>query len=404
MATTNNNVSRDALKKVETVYNKALRRGDKVLLGLLGPAYKQIKAAANLITPDAKEIYSASKKVIKNPNVANVTNLGITLGTEVLPTAAAAKPLIRSSRRGNQPMSKVKAVKKIVEKVTGKSKKPTRTPTLPRAGRTRRNTPKVPKGESKLDRLKEEAAKQNKAAAENRAKVAAAKKKATAAAAKKKAAAEKRAKAAKDKKQKLKSTPTTPNKMETKIEFKKGKGNDKGKILTPGRIAAIAAAGTVAGLGKLKNDAQKAKNAAKEKAAKEKAAKEKAAKEKAAAAKESKVNQAKRVSKEQSDPVSKKDPTEGGRFAFYPGEISRKEGYETMYEVDRNKMSDEVRERLEEAELYEGDSKGGRVGKGKKKKVSQAPRGVRSAIRGFKPNMGAGKGSKRTRGTGGGWV
>ena len=110
------------------------------------------------------------------------------------------------------------------------------------------------------------------------------------------------------------------------------------------------------------------------------------------------------VNTEQSAPASEKDPTEGGRFAFYPGEISQKEGYETMYEVDRNKMSDEVRERLEEAELYEGDSKGGRVGKGKKKKVSKAPRGVRAALRGFKPNIGASKGNKRTRGTGGGWV
>ena len=117
------------------------------------------------------------------------------------------------------------------------------------------------------------------------------------------------------------------------------------------------------------------------------------------------------VSKPDPDPAPKPtpkkttkadDPTEGGRYAFYPGKTSKDLGL--MYEVDRNKMSDEVRERLEEAELYEGDSKGGRVGKGKKKKVSQAPRGVRSAIRGFKPNMGAGKGSKRTRGTGGGWV
>ena len=99
---------------------------------------------------------------------------------------------------------------------------------------------------------------------------------------------------------------------------------------------------------------------------------------------------------------SKKDPTEGGRFAFYPGQTSKDLGL--MYEVDKNKMSDEVRERIEEAELYEGDSKGGRVGKGKKKKVSQAPRGVRSALRGFKPNIGASKGNKRTRGTGGGWV
>ena len=96
------------------------------------------------------------------------------------------------------------------------------------------------------------------------------------------------------------------------------------------------------------------------------------------------------------------DPTEGGRYAFYPGQTSKDLGL--MYEVDRNKMSDEVRERLEEAEDYEGDSKGGRVGKGKKKKVSKAPRGVRAALRGFKPNIGASKGNKRTRGTGGGWV
>ena len=75
-----------------------------------------------------------------------------------------------------------------------------------------------------------------------------------------------------------------------------------------------------------------------------------------------------------------------------------------MYEVDRNKMSDEVRERLEEAELYEGDFKGGRVGKSKKKKVSKAPRGVRAAMRGYKTMKIGGKVGKRTRGTGGSWV
>ena len=193
-----------------------------------------------------------------------------------------------------------------------------------------------------------------------------------------------------------KPKPTTPTKMKTRIEFEKGKG------LTAGQKAALFAAGaTGLAVVDLQSDVKDARKAAKEKAA---AARRTEENRKAATAKKSKVNQANKVSKEQSDPVSKKDPTEGGRFAFYPGEISRKEGYETMYEVDRNKMSDEVRESLEEKELYEGDSKGGRVGKGKKKKVSQAPRGVRSAIRGFKPNMGAGKGSKRTRGTGGGWV
>ena len=96
------------------------------------------------------------------------------------------------------------------------------------------------------------------------------------------------------------------------------------------------------------------------------------------------------------------DPTEGGRFAFYPGQTSKDLGL--MYEVDKNKMSDEIRERLEEEELYEGDFMGGRVGKSKKKKVSKAPRGVRAAIRGFKTMKASGKVGKRTRGTGGGWV
>ena len=183
--------------------------------------------------------------------------------------------------------------------------------------------------------------------------------------------------------------------MKTRIEFEKGKG------VTAGQKAALLAAGaTGAGLVKLKSDVQKDKKVSENKRATEdkRAAAARRAEEnrKAAAAKEPKVNEANRVSKKQ------KDPTEGGRFAFYPGQTSKDLGL--MYEVDKNKMSDEVRERIEEAELYEGDFKGGRVGKGKKKKVSQAPRGVRSAIRGFKPNMGAGKGSKRTKGTGGGWV
>ncbi len=110
-----------------------------------------------------------------------------------------------------------------------------------------------------------------------------------------------------------------------------------------------------------------------------------------------------KLKKKKVDPAPKADdPTEGGRFAFYPGQTSKDLGL--MYEVDKNKMSDEVRERIEESELYEGDFKGGRVGRGKKKKVSKAPRGVRSALRGFKPKMGVDKGNKRTRGTGGGWV
>ena len=111
--------------------------------------------------------------------------------------------------------------------------------------------------------------------------------------------------------------------------------------------------------------------------------------------------------KKESDPAPKKttkadDPTEGGRFAFYPGQTSKDLGL--MYEVDKNKMPDEIREGLEEAELYEGDFKGGRVGKGKKKKVSKAPRGVRAAMRGFKTMKIGGKVGKRTKGTGGGWV
>ena len=108
--------------------------------------------------------------------------------------------------------------------------------------------------------------------------------------------------------------------------------------------------------------------------------------------------------KKKSAPAPKKT---GSEYKAYPG-AAGKAGFEyrrdTAEILDDKTVSDEIKERIEEEELYEGDSKGGRVGKGKKKKVSQAPRGVRSAIRGFKPNMGASKGSKRTRGTGGGWV
>jgi hypothetical protein len=112
--------------------------------------------------------------------------------------------------------------------------------------------------------------------------------------------------------------------------------------------------------------------------------------------------------KKKTDSTSTSDSKKtGSEYKAYPGAAGRA-GFEyrrdTSEILDDKTVSDEIKERIEEEELYEGDFKGGRVGKGKKKKVSQAPRGVRSALRGFKPNIGASKGNKRTRGTGGGWV
>tara|TARA_R100001129_G_scaffold137261_1_gene98587 strand:- start:592 stop:1299 length:708 start_codon:yes stop_codon:yes gene_type:complete len=108
--------------------------------------------------------------------------------------------------------------------------------------------------------------------------------------------------------------------------------------------------------------------------------------------------------------VSKQKPTpkkEGSEYKAYPGAAGRA-GFEyrrdTAEILDDKNISDEIKERIEEAELYEGDFKGGRVGKGKKKKVSKAPRGVRAAMRGFKTMKTGGKVGKRTKGTGGGWV
>ena len=120
-----------------------------------------------------------------------------------------------------------------------------------------------------------------------------------------------------------------------------------------------------------------------------------------------KVTALKLEQKKKSGPATKKttkadDPTEGGRFAFYPGQTSKDLGL--MYEVDKNKMSDEIRERLEEAELYEGDFMGGRVGKSKKKKVSKAPRGVRAALRGFKTMKVGGKIGRQSKGKTNRWV
>ena len=368
MSNTNNNVSRDVLKKVEAVYNKALRKGDKVLLGLLGPAYKQIKGAANLITPDAKEVYSASKKVIKNPNVANVTNLGITLGTEVLPTAAATKSLIRSSRRGNQPMSKGKVVKNIVEEVTGKSKKSRKTTgagSTVRAGRIRRNkVDKVPKGESQLSHMKKDV----EAAAEKRAK----------------AAAEKRAKAAAEKRAKAAAAAAAAKKRATE----KTK-NNKTKSFPLGRIG-----GGIAVIGGL---ASQKSQQSKKLPEKEVGSPPKVTALKPEGPKKKKVDST-------PAPTGKKT---GSEYKAYPGAAGRagfEYGRDITEVLDDKTVSDEIKERIEEEELYEGDFKGGRVGKGKKKRVSQAPRGVRAALRGFKPKMGVSKENKRTRGTGGGWV
>tara|TARA_R100000700_G_scaffold2288_2_gene4911 strand:- start:749 stop:1255 length:507 start_codon:yes stop_codon:yes gene_type:complete len=112
-----------------------------------------------------------------------------------------------------------------------------------------------------------------------------------------------------------------------------------------------------------------------------------------------------KLKKKKSDSATsskKDDPTEGGRFAFYPGQTSKDLGL--MYEVDKNKMSDEIRERLEEEELYEGDFMGGRVGKSKKKKVSKAPRGVRAALRGFKTMKASGKVGSQFKGKTNRWV
>ena len=97
------------------------------------------------------------------------------------------------------------------------------------------------------------------------------------------------------------------------------------------------------------------------------------------------------------------DPTEGGRYAFYPGKTSKDLGL--MYEVDKDKMSDEVRERLEEEILYEGDYKGGRVGKGKKMKMKKGglPKGCGKARRGYgKAMMGGGMVKTKRKYSGGG--
>ena len=114
------------------------------------------------------------------------------------------------------------------------------------------------------------------------------------------------------------------------------------------------------------------------------------------------VNKDNKAFKQKSTPEKK-----GSEFKAYPGAAGRagfEYGRDTAEILDDKNISEEIKERLEEEELYEGDFMGGRVGKGKKKKVSEAPRGVRAALRGFKPKIGVGKGNKRTRGTGGGWV
>ena len=97
----------------------------------------------------------------------------------------------------------------------------------------------------------------------------------------------------------------------------------------------------------------------------------------------------------------------GSEYAPYPGAAGRA-GFEYGRDIgevlDDKTVPSEIKERLEEEELYEGDYKGGRVGKGKKMKMKKggSPKGCGAAQRGYGKAMMGGGMVKTKRGYSGG--
>jgi len=96
---------------------------------------------------------------------------------------------------------------------------------------------------------------------------------------------------------------------------------------------------------------------------------------------------------------------DGSEYAPYPGAAGRA-GFEYGRDIgevlDDKTVSEEIKERLEEEETYEGDYKGGRVGKGKKMKMKKggSPKGCGKARRGYGKAMMGGGMVKTKRGYG----
>lgn len=98
---------------------------------------------------------------------------------------------------------------------------------------------------------------------------------------------------------------------------------------------------------------------------------------------------------------------DGSEYAPYPGAAGRA-GFEYGRDIgevlDDKTVSDEIKEKLEEEILYEGDYKGGQVGKGKKMKMKRGglPKGCGKARRGYGKAMMGGGMVKTKRGYSGG--
>lgn len=98
---------------------------------------------------------------------------------------------------------------------------------------------------------------------------------------------------------------------------------------------------------------------------------------------------------------------DGSEYAPYPGAAGRA-GFEYGRDIGEvladETVSPEIKERLEEEIIYEGDYKGGRVGKGKKMKMKKggSPKGCGKARRGYGKAMMGGGMVKTKRGYSGG--
>lgn len=82
MAIDGDSALENVLNLIQSSVQTGLTKGEKVLKGVLGPAYEPVEGLAQLLTPDVPAIYEAGKEFVEKPSPAALTAVGMTAALE----------------------------------------------------------------------------------------------------------------------------------------------------------------------------------------------------------------------------------------------------------------------------------------------------------------------------------
>lgn len=97
MAIDGDSALENVLNLLQSSIQTGLTEGEKVLKGVLGPAYEPVEGLAQLFTPDVPAIYEAGKELVEKPSPAALTAVGMTAALES-PMGKAGKVVSKTSK------------------------------------------------------------------------------------------------------------------------------------------------------------------------------------------------------------------------------------------------------------------------------------------------------------------